>query len=75
MLNHRDRLKVCLQGEIPDRIPVALWRHFPGDDQDPLQLALSTINFQKDYDFDLVKVTPASSFCVKDWGAVDQWNG
>ncbi len=27
------------------------------------------------YDFDLVKVTPASSFCLRDWGAEDEWRG
>ena len=27
------------------------------------------------YDFDLVKVTPASSFCLRDWGAEDRWTG
>jgi len=30
---------------------------------------------QHHYDFDLVKVTPASSFSIKDWGAEDAWEG
>jgi uroporphyrinogen decarboxylase len=54
---------------------VALWRHFPVDDQTPEGLAEATINFQQAYDFDLVKVTPASSFCLKDWGVEDTWKG
>jgi uroporphyrinogen decarboxylase len=54
---------------------VALWRHFPGDDQDPEELAASTVAFQQQYDFDFVKVTPASSFCVRDWGVEDRWEG
>jgi len=33
------------------------------------------LNFQRTYDFDLVKVTPASSFCAKDWGVEDEWMG
>ena len=74
-MNHRQRLEVCLGGEKVDRVPVALWRHFPIDDQDPYQLARSTIEFQRLYDFDLVKVTPSSSFCVRDWGAYDEWHG
>ncbi|HLO30830.1 MAG TPA: uroporphyrinogen decarboxylase family protein, partial [Anaerolineales bacterium] len=65
----------CLNGEILDRPPVALWRHFPVDDQDPQLLAAATLYFQHTYDFDLVKVTPASSFCAKDWGVEDQWMG
>ena len=74
-LNKRERLARAIHGEVTDRTPVALWRHFPVDDQDPAGLAASTITFQRDYDFDFVKVTPASSFCVKDWGADDQWTG
>jgi len=72
---HKARIQACLKGEIVDRPPVALWRHFPVDDQDPKSLAESTLHFQHTYDFDLVKVTPASSFCAKDWGVEDQWLG
>jgi uroporphyrinogen decarboxylase len=73
--NHRQRLETCLSGEKPDRVPVALWRHFPVDDQTPDGLAAATAAFQRQYDFDLIKVTPASSFCVRDWGVQDQWQG
>ena len=75
MITHKERIQACLKGEILDRTPVALWRHFPVDDQDPRSLADATLHFQQTYDFDLVKVTPASSFCVKDWGVEDQWLG
>jgi uroporphyrinogen decarboxylase len=54
---------------------VALWRHFPVDDQDPRSLADATLDFQAQFDFDILKVTPASSFCVKDWGVEDAWKG
>ncbi|MFZ5912348.1 MAG: uroporphyrinogen decarboxylase family protein [Chloroflexota bacterium] len=72
---HRERLRTCLDGGRPDRPPVALWRHFPVDDQSPEALAAATLHFQSTYDFDLVKVSPASSFCLKDWGAEDAWMG
>jgi len=76
MLTHRERLQACLADDPAlDRPPVALWRHFPVDDQSPNSLAASTLHFQRTYDFDLVKVTPASSFCLKDWGAQDDWEG
>jgi uroporphyrinogen decarboxylase len=74
-LTHRERLESCLNGDTPDRIPVALWRHSPVDDQTPDGLAASTLHFQNTYDFDLVKITPASSFSVKDWGVKDAWRG
>jgi len=66
---------MCLSGDQPDRTPVALWRHFPVDDQTPDGLTAATLQFQRTYDFDLVKVTPASSFSVKDWGVDDEWRG
>ena len=75
MISHRQRLEDCLAGKNVDRPPVALWRHFPVDDQTPLGLAQSITLFQRSFDFDLVKVTPASSYCLKDWGAQDEWRG
>lgn len=74
-ITHRERLENCLGGNSLDRVPVALWRHFPVDDQSPDTLAAATIQFQRTFDFDFVKVTPASSFCLKDWGVDDEWRG
>ncbi len=74
-LDHRQRIETILRGGIPDQTPIALWRHFPVDDQTPAGLAQAILDFQKLYDFDLVKVTPASSYCLKDWGIEDEWQG
>jgi uroporphyrinogen decarboxylase len=74
-LNHRERLEKVLAGEKPDRIPVAFWRHFPVDDQRPERLAKAIIEYQKQNEFDFVKVTPASSFCLFDYGIRDEWKG
>ncbi len=74
-MNHFERIEACIANEVADRPAVALWRHFPVDDQSSKSLAEATIDFQRTYDFDLVKVTPASSFCIKDWGAKDEWQG
>lgn len=74
-VSKRERLEAAIAGQRADRLPIALWRHFPVDDQDPKSLADATAEFQARYDFDFVKVTPASSFCLKDWGADDEWQG
>jgi uroporphyrinogen decarboxylase len=75
-LNAHERMQACIKNDPAlDRTPVALWRHFPVDDQRPETLAAATLDFQRHYDFDLVKVTPASSFAIKDWGAEDAWEG
>ncbi len=75
MTTHKERIEAAIKGEIIDRPPVALWRHFPVDDQSPETLAEAHLHYQENYDFDLVKVTPASSFCLKDWGVDDEWVG
>ena len=74
-LSHTEKMQLCLSGEILSRVPIAFWRHFPVDDQNPYTLAKSTINFQNTFDFDFIKVSPSSSFCLKDWGIRDKWNG
>jgi uroporphyrinogen decarboxylase len=75
VITHRERIQACLAGELPDKTPVALWRHFPVDDQSSSNLAIAQLAFQRTFDFDLVKVTPASSFCLRDWGVEDEWIG
>ncbi len=75
MTTHKERIQACINNETLDRPPVALWRHFPMDDQSPETLAAATLHFQNTYDFDLVKVTPSSSFSIRDWGVEDKWTG
>lgn len=75
VLTKRERLEKTLQGEETDHIPVSLWRHWPGDDQRAADLAEATVAFQRRWDFDFCKVTPASSFCLTDYGVQDRWVG
>jgi len=74
-ISPRDRLQTVISGKKPDRPPVALWRHFPVDDQSPDTLAAAIAEFQNTFDFDFIKVTPESSYANKDWGTVDVWKG
>jgi uroporphyrinogen decarboxylase len=74
-MDKRERLQATLSGQPVDRLAVALWRHFPVDDQRPEDLAAASLEWQTRYDFDFVKVTPASAYCLKDWGAADAWRG
>lgn len=75
MPSHKERILAALRGELLDRPPIALWRHFPVDDQSPERLAAATLHWQQTFDWDLVKITPASSFCLRDWGVQDVWEG
>jgi len=67
-MTHRERIDAAVRGERPDRVPVALWRHFPEDDRRAEKLAQAHIAFYRAYDPDLLKVTPASGYYGDDWG-------
>lgn len=74
-LSKRERLQAAFRGEAVDRPPVALWRHWPGDDQRAEDLARAHLEFQRQYDFDFIKVTPDSSYSVEDWGVRTEYLG
>jgi uroporphyrinogen decarboxylase len=74
-MTRRQRLLATCAGQPADRVAVALWRHFPGDDQRPADLAAAILTWQREYDWDFIKVSPASSFCLRDWGVEDRWVG
>lgn len=72
-MDSRTRLQKTIAGEATDRPPVALWRHWPGDDQRAADLAVSVIEYQKTYGWDFVNVAPADTYQVVDYGLQDQW--
>jgi uroporphyrinogen decarboxylase len=74
-MTKRQRLEATFIGDSVDRPPVALWRHWPVDDQRGADLARATLDFQRTYDFDFIKVTPNSDFCVAGYGAESSWEG
>lgn len=74
-MNHWQRVEAAIAGEPVDRPPVSLWRHFPNDDQDPEKLARHMIDWQRRFDFDVVKFMPSGTYGVEDWGAVSAYGG
>ena len=74
-MSKRERLEATIAGQPVDRLAVALWRHWPVDDQDGERLARATLAFQRMFDFDFIKVTPSSNYCLADWGAESRWVG
>ncbi|MCB0210774.1 MAG: uroporphyrinogen decarboxylase [Anaerolineae bacterium] len=74
-MSKRERLEATINGAAVDRPPVALWRHWPVDDQFGDELARASLTFQETFDFDIVKVTPSSNFCVEGYGATSSWLG
>lgn len=74
-MDHWQRIEAAVAGHATDRIPVALWRHFPVDDQDPGKLAAHTLAWQRAWDFDLVKFMPSGTYGIEDWGAKTAFEG
>ena len=74
-MSKRARLEATFAGMETDRPAVALWRHWPIDDLRGDELARATITFQKTYDYDFIKVTPNSNYCVAGYGAETSWRG
>ncbi|HXF64568.1 MAG TPA: uroporphyrinogen decarboxylase family protein [Caldilineaceae bacterium] len=74
-MSKRARLEAIFAGADVDRPAVALWRHWPVDDLRGGELARATLTFQQTYDFDFIKVTPNSNFCVEGYGAQSSWVG
>jgi uroporphyrinogen decarboxylase len=72
-LEKRDRLRRTLAGEPTDRVPVALWRRWPGDDLRSADFAQAVIDFQQRYDWDIVVLCPYSAYGVVDYGAFTTW--
>ncbi len=74
-MSKRERLEATFAGAAVDRVPVALWRHWPVDDQYGPELARATLVFQHTYDFDFIKVTTSSNFSIAGHGSTSAWLG
>ncbi|WP_460678098.1 uroporphyrinogen decarboxylase family protein [Mucilaginibacter koreensis] len=51
----------------------AFWKHFPVHDQEAETLVAATLAFDKEYDLDLMKITPAGSWLATCYGTTDLW--
>lgn len=74
-MDKRERLEKTIAGEVTDRLPVALWRHWQGDDQRAADLARAHHDFQQQFDWDMLIVAPPSNFMLTGYGLQDEWRG
>jgi uroporphyrinogen decarboxylase len=65
----RERIQAALDGEATDKIPCSLWRHFYRQEQSASELAESTLAFYRQFNLDLIKLTPNTLYPLEDWGA------
>jgi uroporphyrinogen decarboxylase len=67
-MTRRERIRKTLLGETVDRPPVSFWRHFYHREGTAADLAGAMLDFQRAYEWDLLKVNPRASYHVEDWG-------
>jgi uroporphyrinogen decarboxylase len=70
-MSRRDRVLAALRREPVDRVPYAVWRHFPNVDRSPAGLAQATLRFHDRYGSDFLKLTPSGGYAVAAWGCVE----
>lgn len=74
-MTSRERVQAAVRGEDVDRPPIGLWRHFPEQDQRAEDLAASTLAWQHQFGFDLIKFMPPGDYAIIDWGAESRFEG
>lgn len=70
-MSRRDRIQAAIRRQPVDRVPYAVWRHFPQVDRNPAGLAQATLRFHERYGSDFLKVTPSGGYAVEEWGCVE----
>jgi uroporphyrinogen decarboxylase len=70
-MSRRERIQAAIDRQPVDRVPYAVWRHFPSVDRSPAGLAQATLRFHDHYGSDFLKITPAGGYAVEAWGCVE----
>ncbi len=68
-----DRVLAALNKADVDRVPISLWKHYHLQDRAPGQLAEVTLALHRQFDTDLIKLTPSGLYPIQDWGATIQF--
>jgi len=68
-LSRFDKIRLAMRGVTMSEIPVALWRHFPGDDLKAEPLCRRHLEFQRRFDLDLLKYSPSGGYPTIAFGA------
>jgi len=75
MLSKHDLLLATIARKPTPHTPIALWRHWPAEDQVAEDLARATLDFQQRFDFDFIKLTPSQIFVAEDVGLTGVYEG
>lgn len=65
----------ALRDEALDRPPVSFWGHFYHRESSAAELVAATLEFQREYEWDWVKLNPRKQYHVEDWGVAYRYSG
>jgi uroporphyrinogen decarboxylase len=68
-MSKTERTLAALRGEEVDRVPVSAWWHDFGREWTAADLAETTLEAYRTYDWDFIKVNPRFCYYAEDWGA------
>ena len=66
--SHRERIQAIIAGEKPDRFAASFWRHFYHMEHHAEGTVEAMHWFQKEFDWDVMKINPRANYHVQDWG-------
>ena len=67
-MTHGERMRAVLAGGDVDRPAVSMWRHHFADERTPEGLAETTLAFQREFDWDFIKVNPRATYHAESFG-------
>src|SRR5512132_2018739 len=74
-MTSRERVWAALRGEPVDRPPISFWGHFYHRESSADDLVQATLEFQRDYDWDWIKLNPRKHYHVEPWGVRYRYSG
>lgn len=75
VMNKFELLKGTLRGELDEQLPIALWKHHPETDRNPTTLAKSEIDFHRQFDSDILKISFFGHYPCVDFGCKVIYDG
>jgi uroporphyrinogen decarboxylase len=75
MMTSRERVDAALHGRPLDRPPMSFWGHFYHRESSAEALVEATLEFQREYGWDWIKLNPRKHYHVEPWGVSYRYSG
>jgi len=74
-MTSRERVDAALDGRPLDRPPISFWGHFYHRESSAEALVEATLEFQREYGWDWIKLNPRKHYHVEPWGVSYHYSG